>query len=140
MRHIKHTFTFLVVSILLFASCSKDNDAPSTKSIILQGKWKVTLFNDNGAVETSNYSGYEFTFNSNGSVSAVKSTSTVTGSWNTGADENLNKLTLSFPLLSPSALVELNEEWVFLEKRYSQVKLEHISSNGQTEVLILEKI
>ncbi|MEJ6982253.1 hypothetical protein WG906_17440 [Pedobacter sp. P351] len=137
MRHIKHTLTLLVVSILFFASCSKDNDAPSTKSIILQGKWKVTLFNDNGAVETSNYSGYEFTFNSNGSVSAVKNNSTVNGTWNTGADENLNKLTLAFPSL---ALLELNEEWVFLEKRYTQVKLEHINSNGQTEVLILEKI
>ncbi len=138
MHYVKHTYILLFVSFLAFTSCSKDNEAPSTKSIIQQGKWKIVLFNDNGAVETSNYSGYEFTFNTNGSVSAVKNGSTVTGNWNAGIDESLNKLTLNFPLLSP--LTELNEQWTFLEKSYSVFKLEHINSEGQTEVVTFQKL
>ena len=138
MHYFKHTYILLFVSFLAFTSCSKDNEAPSTKSIIHQGKWKIVLFNDNGAVETSNYSGYEFTFNTNGSVSAVKNGSTVTGNWNAGTDESLNKLTLNFPLLSP--LTELNEQWTFLEKSYSVFKLEHINSEGQTEVVTFQKL
>ena len=138
MHYFKHTYILLFVSFLAFTSCSKDNEAPSTKSIIQQGKWKIVLFNDNGAVETSNYSGYEFTFNTNGSISAVKNGSTVTGNWNAGTDESLNKLTLNFPLLSP--LTELNEQWTFLEKSYSVFKLEHINSEGQTEVVTFQKL
>jgi hypothetical protein len=138
MHYFKHTYILLFVSFLAFTSCSKDNDAPSTKSIIQQGKWKIVLFNDNGAVETSNYTGYEFTFNTNGSVSAVKNGSTVTGSWNVGSDESLNKLTLGFPLLS--GLTELNEQWTFLEKSYSVFKLEHVNSEGQTEVVTFQKL
>lgn len=137
MRYIKNTLTLLVVSLLFFSSCSKDNDSPSTKSIIQQGKWKIVLFNDNGSVETANYTGYEFTFNTNGTVNAVKNSATTSGTWNVGANENLNKLNLNFTSL---ALIELNEEWVFQEKSYSLVKLEHVNSSGQTEVLALQKI
>jgi hypothetical protein len=139
MKHVKHTFLFISISILsFFASCSKEDKAPSTSGIIKEGKWKIISFTDNGANETNNYAGYEFTFSPNGTVTAVKNGISANGTWSTGADENTNQLQLIFGL---AALSELNENWSFTEKSYSLLKLEYVApNNGGTDVLILEKI
>ena len=66
--------------MMAFASCKKDDNSSSpSSSMVTQGQWKVTLFSENGVVETSKFSNYVFTFTSNGTVSAVRSGSTVNG-------------------------------------------------------------
>lgn len=138
MRYLKYTLFLLIISFLA-TSCSDDNDAPSTKSIIQGGKWKVSLFSDNGEDRTSAFSGYEFTFNSNGQVTAMKGANTVTGTWSAGADETLNKLTLNFGLLT---FTDLNHEWSFVTKSYTAFMLQYLSSanGGSTDKLFFEKI
>lgn len=140
MHYLKHTLILLVVLCFTISSCSKEDEAPSTKSIINQGKWKVVLFKDNGIVETSQYSGYEFTFNPNGQIKAVKSSNEVLGTWSVGADESKNRLLLSFPITTLSPFPDLNHDWIFVTKSYTVVELEHVSDESGTDVLILEKI
>lgn len=117
---------------------SNDPITPNTtSSIVQQGNWKITLYNSKGSDETANYSGYTFTFNSNGSVSAVKSSSTVTGTWNSGTDDSLNKFYLSFGAVSP--FDELNDDWHITEKTTVKISLEAISGGGGGELLNFEK-
>ena len=105
--------------------------------IVGQGTWKVTLFNDSGNEETQNFAGYNFTFNSNGTIAAVKNASTVNGTWNTGSDDSQNKLILDFG--TTVQFSELNEDWVILEQTASKIRLEHVSGgNGGTDLLTFE--
>jgi hypothetical protein len=130
------TLTILVFGL---SSCTKDKKStdPSTSDIVGQGTWKVTLFNDSGDDETQNFAGYNFTFNSNGTIAAVKNASTVNGTWNTGSDDSQNKLILDFG--TTVQFSELNEDWVILEQTASKIRLEHVSGgNGGTDLLTFE--
>ncbi len=135
-QYFKHTFILLFVS-LFAASCSKENKAPSTKAIMQEGKWRISNYSDNGANQTSLYTGYEFTFQANGTVTAVKGAISVNGTWNTGADENTNHFLLN---LSAPALVELNKDWTFIAKSYTVVQLENVNATTGTDSFVLEKI
>ena len=138
MNTLKHTLLSLLVLTLIVASCSKTTQAPSTRSILQQGKWKISLYSDNGSNETDFYSGYQFTFSSNGNVAVSTGSNSQTGTWSPGTDETQNKLSLNFLSL---ALVELNREWTFSEKSYSRVTLEHVSTGGGgTDVVVFEKL
>ena len=133
------------IAILVFGfyACEKDKSTtdPSNSSsseIVGQGTWKVTLYNDSGNEETQNFAGYNFTFDSNGTIAAVKNASTVNGTWNTGADDSQNKLILDFG--TAVQFSELNEDWLILEKTASKIRLEHVSGgNGGTDLLTFEK-
>ena len=130
------TFTILVFGL---SSCTKDKNStdPSTSDIVGQGTWKVTLFNNSGNDETQNFAGYNFMFNSNGTIAAVKNASTVNGTWNTGSDDSQNKLILDFG--TTVQFSELNEDWVILEQTASKIRLEHVSGgNGGIDLLTFE--
>ena len=138
MKHFKYTLFTPVFLLFFILSCSKQTEAPSTRSIILQGKWRVVLFSDNGLNETSNYSGINFTFQNNGVVTASSNSGSLDGTWSTGADENNNRLSLGFNSI---ALNDLNLNWTFTEKSYSLVKLEFVNpGNGGVDILVLQKI
>ena len=135
-------FTMAILVFGLYA-CEKDNSTTdpsnsSTSDIVGQGTWKVTLYNDSGNEETQNFAGYNFTFDSNGTIAAVKNASTVNGTWSTGTDDSQNQLILDFG--TAVLFSELNEDWVILEKTASKIRLEHLSGgNGGTDLLTFEK-
>jgi len=133
----------MAILVFGFYACEKDKSTTdpsnsSTSEIVGQGTWKVTLYNDSGNEETQNFAGYNFTFDSNGTIAAVKNASTVNGTWNTGADDSQNKLILDFG--TAVQFSELNEDWLILEKTASKIRLEHVSGgNGGTDLLKFEK-
>ena len=133
----------MAILVFGFYACEKDKSTTdpsnsSTSEIVGQGTWKVTLYNDSGNEETQNFAGYNFTFDSNGTIAAVKNASTVNGTWNTGADDSQNKLILDFG--TAVQFSELNEDWLILEKTASKIRLEHVSGgNGGTDLLTFEK-
>ncbi len=136
----KISLHFLMAGLLLFslASCKKDSKS-SVNSIIQDGKWRVTLFSSNGNDETSHYSGYQFSFDNNGSVSAINGSSTVSGTYSDGNDDSQTKLVLNFS--SHPTFSELNSDWAIIEKTTSLLRLEDVSGgNGGTDLLTLEKL
>lgn len=139
MIYLKNTFFLLVIALITLPSCSDTNESPSTKAIVQSGKWKITSFSDNGTDATSQFNGYEFVFSANGTVTASKSGSSVTGTWATGADESTNKISISFGLLK---FPDLNHDWTFITKSYTVFSLEYLSSSngGSTDRLVFEKI
>ncbi|MEO8146348.1 MAG: hypothetical protein ABI723_01860 [Bacteroidia bacterium] len=138
----KNIFSISVlVLMMIVTSCKKDDNSNSTPSIgstVQQGKWKVTSYIDSGNDETNHYTNYEFQFNSDGTVAAIKTGSTINGTWSNGNDDSQQKLYLSF---STSPFDELNDDWHITSQSSSQIKLEDVSGgNGGTDYLTFEKI
>jgi hypothetical protein len=140
----KNTFSFWSIFSVLFLvliSCTKSENSIviDTSSTIQQGQWKVTLYNDSGTDETHHFTGFAFTFNANGSVTAVKNTTTVNGTWATRRDSGQNKFDLNFGNTVP--FDELNDDWKILENTSNRIRLEDMSGGGSgTDLLTFEKI
>ena len=139
----KNSITIWIAALLvvvLSSSCKNDDSgsSPSVSGTITQGSWKVTLYSDNGNDETSHFSGYVFTFSSNGTVTAVRSGSSVSGAWSDGNDDSQTKLVLTF--LSPPDFEEISDDWHVLKNTSSKIELEDVSGgNGGTDLLTFEK-
>jgi hypothetical protein len=137
MKHLTISIIAVIILASGFSSCKKDKTNPS--DIIQNGNWKVTLYNDSGTDETYHFADYSFTFNSNGSVSAVKSSGTVSGNWSTGTDDSQDKLILNFGATSP--FDKLNDDWHIVEKISDKIRMEDVSGGGSgTDLLTFEKI
>lgn len=139
----KITFALFAV-VLLFSSCKKDNavSVKNTENTISKGSWKATTFIEDGTDELTHLSGYVFTFEDNGTVKAVKSGVTTTGTWSVGEesgdDSNSNiHLNINF---TTDPLTEISDDWHVMSVTSSKIELEDVSGgNGGTDELILEK-
>ncbi|WP_303312635.1 hypothetical protein [Hymenobacter sp. BT730] len=132
-------------AVLTLAGCKKDDNSPTTipaKDYVQQGKWKVTLLQEDSRNETATFAGYEFQFLSNGQVTAVHSSApTGSGTWSTRSsdDDNTPHFTLSFGNTAP--FQELNDDWHVVEQTSTSLKLTDVSGgNGGTDYLNLEKL
>jgi len=129
--------SLIVLVLILFSSCKKD-DSSNITDIVVNGNWKISLFQEDGSVKTSDYSGYSFIFNSNNTISATKNSLSTNGTWSSGNDDSKSKLVINFGSVSP--LDELNEDWEILEKSSSIIKLKHISGgDGSIDYLNFDK-
>ncbi|MFV7236030.1 hypothetical protein [Flavobacterium sp. ZB4R12] len=109
---------------------------PNFTSILTDGTWHVSYYFDN-IDETSNYNGYNFTFNSNGSVAAVKGTNNIGGTWSTFLNSGQDILLLKF---DDSKLDELEDDWKITEYTTTNVRLKNeSSSSGETDYLYFTK-
>jgi hypothetical protein len=133
--------SILMLSIFLMTSCEKDDNpnAGSTNitNIINQGNWRITLYNDSGTDELYHFTGYTFTF-SNGTITAVRNTTTVTGTYSTLFDDSKNKFLLNFGSTVP--FDELNDDWHIIEETSTKIRLQDVSGgSGGTDLLTFEK-
>ena len=133
---------FFMATALL--SCKK-NDTPSnsntvqTSTVITQGTWKITYYNDSGTDETANYTGYTFSFISGGSASAIFGSLVTNGTWNSYNDDSQNKLYLNFGGTAP--LSKLKTDWHIIEKATLKIRLEDTSGGGSgTDYLTFERL
>lgn len=133
-----------LLTLLTFMHCTQETVQPFTNaeqfgSALTSGTWRITSFIDSGKDQTSNFSGYNFTFNSSGILTAVRDNSTITGSWDTENDDDDLKLYLAF--LSPRIFEDLTEDWrITAESTEAKLVLEHLSGgNGGTDYLTLVK-
>ena len=148
MKKLKLIPLLAVVFMLNVASmCSSDDNSSSASTTTTQvqnaatsGTWHVTLYNEDGSVQTSDYSGYNFSFNSDGSLAAVKSGSTTqTGTWNTLSDSGSVKMNIGFT--APDGPFEsISEDWRVLSASTSKIELKHTSGgDGSIDLLTFEK-
>lgn len=105
--------------------------------VISSGTWFISYFAEDNDNETSNFNGYNFTFSSSGIVTAIKTTTTVNGSWSNYMDSGDSKLDLSF---NGSTLDQIEEDWEITEYSSTIIKLKHVSGgNGGTDYLYFTK-
>ena len=129
------------------STCSSDDDSPSasqlvtqTQNTIVSGTWRVTLFSENGVVQTSNYNGYNFTFNANSTVEAVNGTTPQTGTWTTGTDDSTPKLIVTFSATT-GPFEEISEDWRILTVSSTRIELKHVSGgDGSIDLLTFQKL
>ena len=145
--HMKRITSITAVILFLttaFISCKKDNDTNSsssgsipTSTVITQGTWNITYYSNNGSVETSNYTGYTFTFTSGGSAAAISGSVVTNGTWNSYNDDSQNKLSLNFGSTDP--LLKLKNDWHIIEKTTIKIRLQATTSSG-TDNLTFERL
>ncbi|MCM4152822.1 hypothetical protein DHD05_14595 [Arenibacter sp. N53] len=93
-------YGLLLVSVL-FTGCTKDADdnnnfaqlradIETITNNVTVGSWTITNFIDSGKNETGNFTGYGFSFNSDGSLVAENGSNTETGTWSINIDSNTN--------------------------------------------------
>ncbi|MBW7912612.1 MAG: hypothetical protein H3C54_02660 [Taibaiella sp.] len=94
----------------------------SISETVASGKWSVSYFYDKDKEETSDYSGYSFEFKTDKTLSATRSGTTTTGTWNETTDDGLPRLVIMLNT-TDDKLTELNDDWVIESKTDTQIKL-----------------
>lgn len=136
-------FSLLLV-LMLSTGCKKNDGASNSintqevSANVVTGKWQVIYCFHNGQTLTSSFSGYIFTFNSNGTVTAVNGIISPSGTWSVENDSGTIKLKLNFT--SPSNFQEISEDWRVTLNTATQIKLTNVSSSGSADQLIFEKV
>jgi len=116
----RRMFTVMAAVCLSIIACSKDDDNNNNPGPITTGTWRVTLFTDSGNDETSDFSGYTFTFNSNGGAVAAKGGTSKNGTWSRSSRFNID-----FGAKSDAnkPLGELTDDWVIISQSDTELKL-----------------
>ena len=116
--------------------------SPSTSTVTdntTSGTWRVTLFQEDGSNQTSNFNGYNFSINSNGTIVAVNGSTTKNGNWSTYSDSGSTKFDIVF-LDSNGPFEEISEDWRVLSSTASKLELKHVSGgDGSIDLLTFEK-
>ncbi len=108
----------------------------SLSPVLTSGTWYVSYF-FNDTDETTDYSGYIFTFNSNGTTQATINSNFLNGTWSNYIDGGEEKLELNY---DGSNLDELEDDWEVIEYSSTQIRLKDVSGgNGGTDYLYLSK-
>lgn len=139
--------------------CSSDDDDGSPNNNSQQiaeientaesGTWRITNFNDSGQNETSDFNGYGFSFNSDGSLVATNGSNTMTGTWSVTDDSNSSDdsssdddidFNIFFPVPDSNDFEDLNDDWDVVMTTSTRIELIDISGgNGGTDMLTFEK-
>ncbi|MFD1062690.1 hypothetical protein ACFQ1Q_05485 [Winogradskyella litorisediminis] len=142
---------------LMSTQCSSDDPAPFDNSQEIaeivstaeSGTWRITNFNDSGQDETSDFNGYNFSFNSDGSLVATNGTNTVSGTWSVTDDSNSSDdsssnddidFNIFFPVPETNDFEDLNDDWDIVSISNTRIELIDVSGgNGGTDVLTFQK-
>lgn len=153
----KGFFYSLIVMIsfsLMSFTCSNDDDEINNNSqqiaqienIAQSGTWQITNFVDSGQNETSDFTGYTFSFNTDGTLVATNGANTLNGTWSITDDSSDDDssddidFNIFFPVPESNNFEELNDDWDIVSISSNKIELIDISGgNGGTDVLTFEK-
>jgi len=117
----------MIYFVALSTSCTRSLDNNAT-NVATSGSWRVSLYTDSGNSETSDFTGYTFSFNSDGSLTVIKNGGTTTGTWSSGSGkfnidlgpkDNTNK-----------PLGELTDDWKIISVSDTEIKLTDNNSSS----------
>ncbi|MRR24215.1 hypothetical protein EG830_14685 [bacterium] len=131
-------------------SCTKDESLTDNQVIeeiqsnVKAGTWRITQFIDSGTDETNHFQGYNFTFGSNGVLTAANSVSNYTGTWSitdsNSNDDNPADLDFYIFFNLTNDFEDLNDDWDIIARADGRIELKDVSGgNGGTDYLTFEK-
>jgi hypothetical protein len=121
---IKNFAGLICVATILFACVKQDNNnnnGNTNDAAVTTGTWRVSLFSERGQDETGDFSGYTFTFKSDGKLISLKSGTTKEGTWSISGNRFNINLGVKSDLNKP--LGELTDDWVIVLKNDSKISL-----------------
>lgn len=155
MKKMKMAVAALVLAATL-VSCSDDdnnNVNPVTQQIqqtvsnAQSGTWRITSYIDSGNVETTDFTGYNFTFGANNALSVSNGTNTYAGSWSVTQSDSMDDddsedidFNIVFNTQAPLNFRELNDDWDLVEMTATKITLVDVSGGNDTyDYLTFEK-
>ncbi|MCD6012789.1 MAG: hypothetical protein K0Q79_2651 [Flavipsychrobacter sp.] len=135
----KNLIILLSCFVLAFSSCTHDDSKTvtpisSSSSAATPGSgWSLTLLSERSDNKTSHYSGYTFEFAADGTMSAVRSGTTVTGTWRQYQDDGITKFAISL-ITTDSRLLELNDDWALVSKSDNLISLKDDNSTSNEQL------
>ena len=145
------------VAVMGMMACS-DDDSSSTnnnngnladvRNTVQSGTWRITSFVEEANDETNHFTGYNFTFDDNGTLTAENGSNTYNGTWSvtndssSDDDDSSNSSDIDFNISFPSPVnfTDLNDDWDILERTDTKIRLIDVSGgNGGTDYLTFEK-
>lgn len=150
MKNTRNKFLALIlIATVAFFSCKKEDPIPvqmpaanittsSTENpTFTKGDWRVALLQEHSVDNTNNLRGYLFRFNSNGTVIALKDSSSVNGKWSSQLGDEQRKFMINF---SSEPLNDLNQDWRIKGETWTSLKLEHTNADdGSTDYLTFQR-
>ncbi len=141
---------FLITTMIVTSCTSEDNagiiiDTANIQQIsntAKSGTWRITSFIDSGNNETANFTGYDFTFNDNGTLTASNNSNTINGTWSVrnGSSSSSNDVDFDIAFVAPNNFEDLSEDWDIVSISDAKIDLIHVSGgNGGTDTLTFEK-
>ena len=115
-----------------------ENIPETLSETVENGTWTISYFWDSDKDETSHFSGFDFTFESDGVLNATNGTDSYSGAWSTQTDDN--HLVLNINFLSPEDFQDLTDDWHIIEFTKTTIQLEDISGgDGSIDYLTFSR-
>ncbi|WP_256867420.1 hypothetical protein [Winogradskyella forsetii] len=144
---------------LLSSTCSSDDDGNNQndnsqeiaqiETEVEAGTWSIVSYMDSGSDETNDFNGYNFTFSTDGTLSATNGTASYTGTWsvtdsNNSSDDSSDDddidFNIFFPVAESNDFEDLNDDWDVVSHTDTTLSLIDISGgNGGTDTLVFQK-
>jgi hypothetical protein len=154
MKKIKSISAILFLFIVtIFSSCSDEDDVAVNNSvdptpvinIVNNGTWRVTFYEDSSVDETSNFTGYNFSFGAGNVLSTTNGTNTYSGTWSVTSDNSMddspsNDLDFNIAFSAPANFADLTDDWNVISYTATRIQLIHVSGGGGgTDYITFEK-
>jgi hypothetical protein len=138
------------ILIIGMISCENDPNSETTlpfeviSQSLIGGDWIVTKMVDSGKDETSHFSGFDFTFGQNGTLTASNTQKTYTGTWSISGsrsnDDNPKDLDFNIAFNTTDKFDDLNDDWDIIHYESTLIELCDVSGgNGGKDYLVFEK-
>ena len=136
-----------IAALFMSVSCNNDDDDPvivnnipvTPVAAITSGAWRVTLYQEEDNVQTDHFTGYNFVFGTDNTITASNGVNTYNGNWSFENDDSSSD---DFNILfaSPDNFAALTEDWDILETTATKLRLKHTSGgDGSIDYLTFEK-
>ncbi len=130
-----------VFTTAIVVSCSNDTDQnileeAAVIEIMERGDWQVTVFNDKGSDQLSQFKDYTFSF-SKGVITAEKDGSIIKGNYVSKLDSGKNKLVFDFE--RKSSFDEISEDWLVSVAKADKIELNRSGKDKDQRQLTFQK-
>ena len=145
----------MLAAAVMLVSCSDDDNGngggnnnnitpQELTNTVKNGTWRITSFQEDGVDKTSDFTGYNFTFNDDNTVTATNGSNSYNGIWlvtpdDDDDDSNSNSnpdFDLTFA--TPASFTSLTEDWDPIERTGNKIRLQDDSDDG-TDYLTFER-
>ncbi|WP_343067401.1 hypothetical protein [Winogradskyella flava] len=149
---------FMLSFAAMILACSYDDDDQNDdnsqeisqiENNVQSGTWRISSYIDSGDNETSDFNGYNFTFEADGALVATNGTITYNGTWSVRNSSNSNDdsdsdndidFNIFFPVPDDNDLEDLNDDWDIVSHNSATLSLMDVSGgDGSPDTLVFQK-